>query len=760
MKKKITVALMAAMALPVMADEAIEQSNIDSLKMMELQELQVVSTRATKTTPVAHDDITKEEIKELNVGKDLPTVLSSTPSVTFTSDAGNGIGYTTVNVRGSDGTRVNVTANGIPINDAESSAVFWVNMPDFLSSAETVQIQRGVGTSTNGAGAFGATINIQTEKIGMKPFIGVDLSGGSYYSHKETLRFGTGLLGEHWGLQGRVSNIGTKGYLDRAKVKLWSYFVQGGYFNDDTAIRFITFNGKEETYHAWNYTSEYEQQLYGRTYNSCGEYYDENGNRHYYDNQTDNYRQQHYQLLWDQNLPMNLKYNLALHYTHGKGYYEQYMQGQMLSDYQLVPADDMTMSDVVRQMKMDNDFFGFVSSLNYDNKNGLTAIFGGGWNRYIGDNFGVATWAKVMAANNKEFYRNRARKNDGNIYAKLNYEFLRGLSAFLDMQYRHVSVVMHGPTASNVNGEMLNLDYTRKFDFFNPKVGLNYQITPDHRVYVSYARGNKEPTRNDYLVNLVNNNEVKHETLNDLELGYGFTSPTFTAGANFYYMHYKNQIVLSGNLNDIGEALKENVPKSYRLGMELEAAWKPLQWFQWSANATLSKNRVKDWYVTLDDGTEVGVGDTRLSFSPSFICNNIFAFMYDGFKAEIRNRWISRQYLTNSGFLTCQADILDDNYNVIGSCENKLYIPGYFNTDITLSYTTKALKKLAIKEATLGLTLYNIFNTYYFNNGWASPSFRKNSEGKVEAYGYETRWTSGFAPSAPFNFMFNLSVNF
>ena len=298
-----------------------DPSELDTLTSIELQGVQVVSTRASKKTPVAYTNMSREELKAVNFGQDVPYLLSLTPSITMTSDAGNGIGYTSLRVRGTDPSRINITANGIPMNDAESAQLYWVNMGDFASSVQTMQIQRGVGTSTNGAGAFGATLNMQTENIGMTPYFGLDLSGGSYYSHKETLRFGTGLIKDHWGIQGRLSNIGSKGYLDRASTKLNSYLVQAGYFSDNTVVKFITWNGVEETYHAWNYTSKYEQSLYGRTYNSCGEYYDEQGNRHYYDNQTDNYHQQNYQLLWNQNLLNHLSLNVTGHYTKGNGYW-------------------------------------------------------------------------------------------------------------------------------------------------------------------------------------------------------------------------------------------------------------------------------------------------------------------------------------------------------------------------------------------------------------------------------------------------------
>ena len=428
---------MTALLGVVTAQAAEVDTQLDTLKSVELQNVQVVATRATKKTPVAFTNMSQEQLKAVNFGQDIPYLLSLTPSITMTSDAGNGIGYTSLRVRGTDPSRINITANGIPMNDAESAQLYWVNMGDFASSVQSMQIQRGVGTSTNGSGAFGATLNMQTENIGVKPFIGLDLSGGSYYSHKQTLRFGTGLIGGHWGVQGRLSNIGSKGYLERASTKLNSYFLQAGYFGDNTVVKFITFNGVEETYHAWNYTSKYEQSLYGRRYNSCGEYYDANGNTRYYDNQTDNYHQQNYQLIWNQHLAHGLSLNAALHYTRGDGYYEEYKRKRTLFEYDLDNAMTWAKSDLVRQKKMANDFYGVVASLFYDNQKNLQATFGGGWNKYDGDHFGLVKWVKspvdALLPDHK-YYDNNAKKTDFNVYGKVSYEFLRGLSAFVDLQ--------------------------------------------------------------------------------------------------------------------------------------------------------------------------------------------------------------------------------------------------------------------------------------------------------------------------------------
>ena len=743
-----------------------DPSELDTLTSIELQGVQVVSTRASKKTPVAYTNMSREELKAVNFGQDVPYLLSLTPSITMTSDAGNGIGYTSLRVRGTDPSRINITANGIPMNDAESAQLYWVNMGDFASSVQTMQIQRGVGTSTNGAGAFGATLNMQTENIGMTPYFGLDLSGGSYYSHKETLRFGTGLIKDHWGIQGRLSNIGSKGYLDRASTKLNSYLVQAGYFSDNTVVKFITWNGVEETYHAWNYTSKYEQSLYGRTYNSCGEYYDEQGNVHYYDNQTDNYHQQNYQLLWNQNLLNHLSLNVTGHYTKGNGYYEEYKTGRKLIEY--LPygpwfdpdagGDPKVKSDLVRQKKMDNDFYAFVASLVYNNRNNVEAVLGGGWNKYNGDHFGLVKWVKHVPEGlelqpDYEYYRTNAKKTDWNIYGKVNYDFLPGFNGYLDLQYRHIGYKMQDPgdwQGANPDGKYV-IDDT--FNFFNPKFGLNYDITPHHKVYASYAIAHKEPTRNDYEDNI--GTELKAERLNDLEAGYKFKSEKFTAGANLYWMSYRDQFVLTGELNPIGEAIAKNVGKSYRLGVELEAAWKPIDWFRWDANATFSKNRAQDWEVTLMDGSVESLGDTPLSFSPDFIFNNIFNFNYKGMKASIQSQYVGDQYLTNTGFKSYQT--LDDNGKPV---DVSMMLDGHFTTNIDLSYTF-SLKQLGVKELTAGITLYNIFSAKFDNNGWAAPAFTKEN-GKLIATGWDKsdQYEAGFAPSAPFNMMAHLSINF
>ncbi len=740
---------------------------IDTLRATQLQGVQVLSTRAGKKTPMAFENVSKEQIKSMNFGQDVPYLLMFTPSVTTSSDAGTGMGYTGIRVRGTDPSRVNITANGIPINDSESSNVYWVNMSDLASSVQSIQVQRGVGTSTNGAGAYGASINLQTENIGLKPFMGLDVSGGSYGTHKETLRFGTGLLGEHWGFQGRLSNMGSDGYIDRASVRLNSYFLQGGYFSDNTVVKFITFNGTEQTYHAWNYPSLYEMGLYGRRYNSCGEYYDDEGNVHYYGNQTDNYHQQHYQLFWNQILNANWNFNVGLHYTKGFGYYNEYKPGQNLADYTLSKKADLQ-ADLVRQKALDNDFYGAVASVNYNSLHGLTATVGSAWNKYLGGHYGVVTWVgnPYMMQNDQKvyqqgdyqsevdhrYYDNDGRKYDFNVYGKVNYEFLKGLSVYADLQYRHIGIHMYGPTDKfNEDGSRFVFADHFTFDFFNPKAGLFYQINPHHGLYASFAVANKEPTHDDYEDNL--GTSLHSERLYDWEAGYKYQSRRFSAGVNFYYMNYRNQFVLTGEINNIGELISKNAGKSYRMGVELQAAWQPVDWFRWDANATFSKNRAKDWTVVLDDGKTVNLGDTPLSFSPSVIFNNIFSFQYKGFSAKVMSQFVGEQYLSNTGFKSYVNEDAEEGMPK----EVSMMLDSYFTTNVDLSYT---FKLRGLKSVTVGCSVYNIFSEKYENNGWTSASYKKDSKGNVVAYNTTDPYETGLSAQAPINALAHISLNF
>ena len=746
----------------------------DSLRTITLQDVQVVSLRATSKTPMAFTNISREDINKQNHGQDVPFLISFTPSVTTTTDAGAGIGYTGLRIRGVDPSRINITANGVPLNDSESSLVYFSNMGDFASSLQSMQIQRGVGTSTNGAGAFGATVNMLTENINAKPYVNFSTSVGSYGSHKETLRFSTGLINHHFGLQGRLSNIGSDGYIDRATSRLNSYFLQAGYFNDNTSVKFITFNGTEKTYMAWNYTSKYEQSLYGRRYNSCGLYYDEEGKMRFYEDQYDNYHQQHYQLHWNQLMGTDWKLNVALHYTRDDYDYDQMKSNKKL--YQWLLTDDKSLrANLVQRKEGVKDFYGAIASLNFDNHEGLTANVGGGWNHYQSERTGRVMWVgspyykgaestALPLSNLKpgfKYYDNDSKKTDLNFYGKVNWEFTKGLSAFADLQYRHINFQMDGPIGDmDSNDKMINIKLNNNFDFFNPKFGLNYDITPNHRVYASYAIAHREPTRDHYEEHY--GEEIKAERMGDVEVGYQFHSPRFTAGINLYHMHYKNQFVLTGELDDEGVAITKNIDKSYRMGVELEAAWMPIDWFRWDANATFSKNRAKDMIVTLDDySTLVNVGETPLSFSPGFIFNNIFNFNYKGMSAMIQSQYVGDQYLTNYGVkeMTCWSDWAKDDAH---KTTETLMLKKHFTTNIDLSYQFN-FPHCTLKSAKVGVTFYNIFSAKFDNNGWAAPQFRQDSNGNVYAvntWGLRDSEAVGFAPSAPFNFMAHLDINF
>lgn len=718
----------------------------DSLRVINLQEVQVVSTRATSKTPIAFTNISQVELKKVNFGQDIPYLLSMTPSTLTTSDAGAGIGYTTLRVRGTDGTRINITVNGIPMNDAESHNLFWVNMPDFSSSVKDMQIQRGAGTSTNGAGAFGASVNMQTEGASMQPYAEFNGSYGSFNTHKETVKVGTGLINNHWTFDARLSNIGTDGYIDRASVDLNSYYLQGGYFAGNTSVKLIAFAGKEKTYHAWNYASKEEMAKYGRRYNSCGEYTGDDGKPHYYEDQTDNYLQKNYQLLFNHAFSTIWNLNLALHYTKGDGYYEEYKDARTLVEYGLKPfmhdGKEVSASDLVRQKKMDNKFGGGVFSLNYTG-NRLTASLGGGLNQYRGNNFGKVIWLKnyIGALDpGHEYYRNNSRKTDGNIYFKASYDLTKELSAYADLQYRHIDYTINGVNDKyDWNQSALRpLDVDKKFDFFNPKVGLNWNITPNQRAYASFSVAQKEPTRNNYTDGDPSA-YPKAEKMLDYELGYAFANEWLTAGANLYYMDYTDQLVLTGSLNDIGEALTENVPDSYRMGVELMFGVKPCKWFRWDVNATWSKNRIQDFVESIPvydgwqllDVVNVTHKSTRIAFSPDFLLNNRLAFNYQGFDASLQTQFVGKQYMTNA---EVEALTLDK----------------YFVSNLNLAYTFKPKK--IVKEVTLGFTVYNLFNEKYENNGWAASSYAKDINHRVDEAGY--------AAQAGTNVLGHLSIRF
>ena len=742
MKRFTFIAALFASLHPVVAQTSNDSTDVH------LGETSVIATRATHTTPIAFTNISREQLRRTNHGQDIPYLVSLAPSSVSTSDAGAGIGYTSLRIRGVDATRINVTANGIPVNDAESHTVFWVNMPDLASSVKDIQVQRGVGTSTNGAGAFGASMNLQTSDFARDPYAEVSVSGGSFRTHKETLRLGTGLLNNHWTFDLRLSNIGTAGYIDRASADLYSFYTQAAYVGDATTARFIAFGGTEETYHAWNYASREEMDAYGRRYNSCGYMFtDANGVQHFYDDQTDNYTQTNYQLLLDHRFNRKWKANLGVHYTKGDGYYQEYKTDRKLEEYGLLYADPVmtiTHSDLVRKKAMDNHFAGAVFSLNYSDER-LRATLGGAANRYWGEHFGRVLWVKNYLGDlnpNADYYNNRARKDDANVYARGEYALRSNLTAYADLQYRHIRYTMRG-TNDKYNSwasdgmQRLNLD--ERFDFVNPKVGLNWTPTKRWRLFASVAQAHKEPTRNNYTDGYLTEHP-RAERLTDYELGATYTANRWHVGANLYWMDYKDQLVLTGELNEIGEAVSANVPKSYRAGIELQGGFSLPCGVSWEGNLTLSRNRIRDFKETIygyDDAwndlpaAAIEHGDTHIAFSPDVIAGSTLNYTYKGLRTSLHTQFVSEQYMSN-------ADV----------AAHKLDAYCVSNLDVSYTFSPKSLAK----NASIGVTVYNLFNEEYENNGWASSSYQNTPDTRVNYTGY--------AAQAGINFLAHLTLKF
>ena len=743
MKKRKLLGCLVMAALPSLlsAQEGVSDSLHSSL-----QEVEIMSIRATKTTPVAYTNIGREELKRNNTGVDFPYLMKMTPAAVVTSDAGAGIGYTSLRIRGTDATRINVTANGIPVNDAESHTVFWVNIPDIASSVKDVQIQRGAGTSTNGAGAFGASINMQTSEFNTLPYAGFSGSAGSFGTHKETLRAGTGLLADHWALDVRLSNIGSDGYIERASTNLYSYYIQGAYYGGNTTLRLINFAGNEETYHAWNYATKDEMKLYGRRYNSCGYMFtDSDGKAHYYDGQTDNYVQKNWQLLADHHFDDEWSMSAGLHYTKGDGYYREYKGDRKLMEYALQPfvldGAEVKRSDLIRRKAMDNHFGGAVFSLNYKDER-LTTSLGGGANRYYGRHFGQVLWVKNYIgelAPDHEYYRNVGAKNDANIYLKGDYRLAPGLNVYGDLQYRHIDYKIDGCNDkwNDAAAAPQNLAIDEVFDFFNPKAGVSWQIDAKNRLFTSVSVAHKEPTRNNYTDGKLDEHPT-YEKLTDYELGYSFADGCVSVGANLYYMDYKDQLVLTGELNEIGEPLAANIPDSYRAGIELMAGVELPSGFGWNANATFSRNRIKNFTEVLyDDDTyerwEIEHGSTRISFSPDIIVNNTFSYKHKGFDLSLQSNYVSRQYMSNAQ-------------------QREHCLDAYFVSNLHMAYTF-ALR--GVKSITVGATIYNLFNEQYESNGYAGSGYYTDSDGTRHRYNY-----AGYAAQAGTNILGHISIDF
>jgi iron complex outermembrane recepter protein len=683
-----------------------------------LTETVVVSaTRATDKTPTTHITLTREKIQQQNFGQDLPLLLNWTPSVVTTSDAGNGVGYTGIRIRGSDATRVNVTINGIPYNDSESLGTFWVNISDIASSSQSLQVQRGVGSSTNGAGAFGGTINLQTTQRQDDPYAELTNSFGSFNTRRHTLNFGTGLLKDHWVLDARVSRIESDGFIDRASSDLKSYYFAAGFHADNTMVKAVMFGGRERTFQSWwgvpesKLNNNPEAMLVTAMNEGWNEVQTNNllnadnrtFNPYLYKDQVDNYQQDNFQLHFSQRITTAFTLNTALHYTPGQGYYEEYRFDNDFEDYGLSPVtigDSLVeSSDIIRRRWLDNDFYGLTYSLNYD-KNNWNVILGGAWNRYDGDHFGEIIWAEVSPIpSGYQYYFNNGDKKDFNSYLKANYQLGKNVNIYADVQYRKILY-----KATGIENRQNQLDIDRQFSFFNPKAGITFSLSDRHQVYSSFSIGNREPVRDDFVDNP--GSTPKPETLRNLEVGFRGRGKNHTLHLNYYLMNYKNQLVLTGELNDVGASVRTNVPNSYRMGLELDALLKLDEKLQWSANLTVSKNKIRkfievlyDYRVNFDEYNTIEneYTNTDISFSSNVIAGSALSFLpMKGAEITLLSKYVGKQYLDNTS-------------------NNKRSIPEYFVNDVRLAYTWKPS---FAREIVFSFLANNILDELYESNGY------------------------------------------
>ena len=703
-------------ALPVWNIQMVRQNVL-------MEPIEIRAIRASDPSPFSKTTLSSASIKQQNLGQDLPFILNQTPSVVVNADAGNGIGYTGIRIRGSDPTRINMTINGIPYNDAESQGIFFVNLPDIASSANSIQIQRGVGTSSNGSGAFGATLNLMTNEVRRDAYAELNNSYGSFNTWKNTLMAGTGLIDHHFTFDARLSRISSDGYIDRAKANLQSFYLSGAWLTEKSSLRLNVFSGKEKTYQAWNGVPEYLLES-DRTFNSAGS--DKPGSP--YDNEADNYQQTHYQLFYNQALHPNWSLNLAMFYTRGAGYYEQYKATQAYSDYGLEEPvfgnDTLHETDLIRQLWLDNKFFGNTFSLQYK-KPSTDIIIGGGWSQYLGNHYGEVIWAMAGFPDHYRWYDLNADKTDLNIYGKWQQMISKQLSVFTDLQVRKINY--------NIFGFRDNPDLTIKNDwlFFNPKLGVNYTHR-DWRAFASIAVGNKEPNREDFEAGV--DVQPVHETLYDVEAGIEKRNEVFGWGATLFYMKYHNQLVLTGQINDVGAYTRTNIPNSYRTGLELNAIWKPVSWLDASGNLTFSSNKVLDYTNYYDDYDQGGQKSTfmdkgDIAFSPTTVGGyTINVRPFNRLDFSLIGKYVSRQFLDNT------------------SKKDRSLNP-YYTQDLRLSYR---INPHFMKEILLVGQAINLFSAKYEPNGYTFSYY----------YGGSLQTENFYYPMAGTSFMIALNCSF
>lgn len=700
-----------------------------ALEPLHLQtgEVFVYATRAGENAATTFTNVNKEDLRESNLGQDIPYLLEQTPGVVIGSDAGAGIGYTSMRIRGSDNQRINVTLNGIPLNDAESMGSFFVNLPDFASSVESIQIQRGIGTSTNGAGAFGASLNIQTDALEEQSYAELNNSFGSFNSWKNTVKVGSGLLKDKYAFNARLSRISSDGYIDRATSNLQSFYVDGGLYTDKHILKATVFSGKEKTYQAWNGIPE-DKLDSDRTFNEFT-----------YENQTDNYVQTHSHLHYTYVANDKLNINTAFHYTKGAGYYEEYRTDDAFSKYGMnnvvIGGETVSSSDLIRQRWLDNHFYGLTYGVNYRPNNNWGFTLGGAYNEYLGDHYGEVIWARFASDTElgDKYYLNDAKKTDFNLYGKADYRAENWLLN-LDLQYRQVNYNVQGD-----DDKIKNMNFEDNLHFFNPKAGLTYFIDNRSNLYASYAYAGKEPVRKDYVEN-PRSEFPKPEKMQNIEAGYRWRTPTLHVGANVYGMFYTDQLIPTGAVNDTGGALRINIPKSHRIGVELDGSWAIHPKFVWSATAALSQNKIQDFveYVPVYDANWVKVheeaidhGSTDIAMSPATVLSNDFTFRAtEDLSFSLLSKYVSRMYLDNT------------------SAKERSLAP-YSVHHLRALYSLSAL---GLERIDLNLTVNNLFNAKYETAGY---TWREMYEGSSDVAHYNY-----YYPQATTHFMLGLNLRF
>ena len=709
-------------------------------------EVVVEATRLSPNAPATFQNIDKEELSKLNLGQDLPFLIGWTPSLVATSDAGAGIGYTGIRIRGSDQTRINVTVNGIPINDPESQGVFWVNMPDLASSLSSVQIQRGLGSSTNGSGAFGASINMETAGVEQEAGALISNSFGSFNTRRHTVQFNSGRLGNGFAMEGRLSQIASDGYIDRASSDLRSYYLSGGYYGKKTMVKAVTFSGKERTYQSWNGTpqSRLENDTDGMLTHAANEGYTEaqlenlltsgrTYNFYQYENEVDDYQQDHYQLHATHMITPELKISVAGHYTYGRGFFEQYRQGEdWLNDYgkpyPVVGTDTIFETDLIRRRWLENDFYGSTYSLNYQ-QGRHDVTLGGGSHFYRGDHFGEIVWAEFAGqiAHNERYYEGVGNKDDHSTYLKWQYGVDKW-NLMADLQVRQVDYETFG-----MDNDLVPIDVKTDFLFFNPKAGVRYNLTNQSAVYAYLGRGNREPVRNDFI-DAPEGVRPVFETLNNLEIGYNLTRPGMIVNINGYYMDYRNQLVATGELNDVGAIVRRNVDESYRAGIEADLTFQIVRRLRWNVNATFSRNKIQTFdEVTYDYSVDFDVINTRfidtdIAFSPGVIAaSRIMWTPAENLEIDLISKYVGDQYLDNTQ-------------------NEDRKIEAYTTTDFRIAYR---VENLLFKEIEVSLLVNNIFDALYSSNGY------------TYSYIAGTPVTENFYyPQAGINFLAGLNLRF